>query len=410
MPPVVDKTPKSAAEAATVVARGPVDRVLLWAILGLMAGGLVMVLSASIFVGSERYGDQLHFFTRNLIFAVLGLGVMAVMAHIPYRRLQTLVPPLVIGTALAMLLVPHFGVTANKSTRWFDLGLFMFQPSELAKVVLVLYMARIAQSKADEVHSLARGYAPPLMVAGFFAVTALMQPDFGSCIIFGLVVVTMLFVAGTRLAYIVGTVLAAIPVLIHLIRDSSMRATRLMAFIDPWAHRDGAGYVTINSLAALASGGLDGVGLGRGQQKFGYIPEAQTDFIISVLGEELGLVGTALLLCVYAVIAWRGIAAARRAPDTFGQALGFGLVVLLCIHVLINVGVAYAVLPTKGLTLPLVSYGGTSMVITCASMGILLHLSRLEPERRRSAKRRPSRKRAKNAGAVPLELGTGATA
>jgi len=215
----------------------------------------------------------------------------------------------------------------------------------------------------------------------------------------------MLFVAGTRLAYVALTFLIAVPTALHMILHNSMRWARFTAFLDPWSHRYGTGYQTVNSLAAMANGGVTGVGLGGGEQKVGYIPEAQTDFIVSVIGEEIGLLGTLVLLSLYTIIVIRGILAARQAPDTFSQALGFGIVLLISLQVLINVGVAYGMLPTKGLTLPLVSYGGTSMAVTCMGIGILLQLSRGNDDEPIPKKKRRQAAAAK--GAVPLNFSTG---
>jgi cell division protein FtsW len=294
------------------------------------------------------------------------------------------------------------GHTAGRATRWFNIfGLFMFQPTEFAKIAFVIYLAHVTAAKAKSLNSLARGYLPPLAVAAVLMAAALAEPDFGTAIMFGILVVTLLFVAGTRLAYVAFTFAFLIPSAAYLVYQNSMRFQRVMAFLDPWAHRYDTAYATVNSLAAMATGGLTGVGLGRGQQKIGYIPEAQTDFILSVVGEELGLLGTMFIIALYIVIIVRGLRAARAAPDSFAQTLGFGLVFLLTVQVFINVGVAYALLPTKGLTLPLVSYGGTSMVMTCFAMGILLHLSRCGGDRRHVSKRRA---KVENSGAVPLKF------
>jgi len=342
---------------------------------------------------------------RNGLFAVLGITVMLTISRIPYTFYQRYVALILLAaiTVMTLVLVPAFGHTAGRATRWFNVfGIFMFQPTEFAKIAFVIYLAHVTSAKAKSLHSLWKGYLPPIAVAGVLMGLALAEPDFGTAVIFGALVVTLLFVAGTRLAYVAFTFAFLIPTAVYMIYHNSMRFNRVMAFLDPWAHRYDTAYATVNSLAAMATGGLTGVGLGRGQQKIGYIPEAQTDFILSVVGEELGLIGTLGLIMLYLVVILRGLKAAKNAPDSFGQTLGFGLVLLLTIQVFINVGVAYAVLPTKGLTLPLVSYGGTSMVMTCVSMGILLQLSRCQNERRHKNAGKHDAK--DNAGAVPLRL------
>jgi cell division protein FtsW len=357
---------------------GPVDSILLGVVLLLLGGGLVIVYSASVHTATVKQGFGMHYLVRNGTHVFGGLMVMWLMSRCPYHVLQKLVPFLVVFALASMILLVPLGHTAGRATRWYNLQVFMFQPSELAKLIVVIYMAHVAQAKAGNLASFWEGYLPPLFIAFALMGSALIQPDFGSAVIIGFLVVTMLFVSGTRVAYVAGTILIAIPGAIMLILNNTMRGARLYAFLDPWAHRHDAGYQTVNSLAALANGGLTGVGLGQGEQKVGYIPEAQTDFVTSVLGEELGLVGTLILLVLYLILASRGIRAARRAPDRFGQALGFGIVLLISIQVLVNVGVAYGTLPTKGLTLPLISYGGTNMIVTCCAVGILLHLSRNE--------------------------------
>ncbi len=402
---------KTKRDQAPPVKLGAPDPVLLCVVLLLMACGLVMVYSASVHTAASDQAGNTYFLVRNGLHVLIGIAAMLLMSRVPYRIFQRLVPWLVLVTVTTMVLVLVIGHTAGNAQRWLDLGFAKFQPGELAKVVLVVYLAHVASAKAEDMSSLWRGYVPPLIVAGVLMVTALAQPDFGTAVILGLIVVTMLFVAGTRLAYVVGTVLISVPCLVWVLWGTR-RWLRLEAFFDPLAHRFGLGWQTVNSLAAIASGGLSGVGLGQGHQKAGYIPEAQTDFVVSVIGEELGLVGTLFLLSLFALIAARGIRAARRAPDIFGNALGFGLVFLLCVQVLINVGVAYGALPTKGLTLPLVSYGGTSMLMTSICIGVLLHLSRLPagaPGTQDQASRAGvSRDPMGNAGAIPMKLATSA--
>jgi len=390
--------------AAENLAYGPIDGMLLGAILLLLVGGLIMVLSASIHTATMDQGIGNFYFMRNGLFAIIGVVVMLTVSKIPYALYQRYVA-LILLTALALMtlvLVPALGHTAGRATRWFNIfGLFMFQPTEFAKIAFVIYLAHVTSAKAKSLHSLWKGYLPPLLVAGVLMGLALAEPDFGTAVIFGVLVVTLLFVAGTKLAYVAFTFAFLVPSAVYMVYHNTMRLNRVMAFLDPWAHRYDTAYATVNSLAAMATGGLTGVGLGRGQQKIGYIPEAQTDFILSVVGEELGLIGTMVLVALYVVVILRGLRAAKFAPDSFGQTLGFGLVFLLTIQVFINVGVAYALLPTKGLTLPLVSYGGTSMLMTCISMGILLQISRCQGERRTSSTRHDAKD---NPGAVPLKL------
>jgi len=341
-----------------------------------MACGLVMVYSASVHKGSKGGLGNTYFLLRNGAHVLLGIGVMLVVSRVRYQLLQRVVPALVALALSSMIAVLVWGEVIGNSRRWLDLKVAHFQPAELAKVVLVVYLAHVASAKADDIASFLRGYLPPLIVAGLLMAAAVLQPDLGTAVILGMVVVAMLFVAGTRLRYVVGTALVGVVGVVVLLWNTG-RWGRLEAFCAPIEHYRDAGWQPVNSLAAIFKGGLTGVGLGRGHLKVGYIPEAQTDFVMAVVGEELGLLGALFFISLYVVIAWRGFRAAERAPDVFGRALGFGLVFLLCVQTLINVAVAYKAVPTKGLTLPLVSYGGTSMLVTSLCIGVLLHLSRL---------------------------------
>jgi cell division protein FtsW len=354
-----------------------VDGVLLWLTVGLMGLGLVMVYSASIHVANSSYHDGAHYLERQMVSAGLGLAGLVVGLLMPYRALRAYVRPLLVISLLLLVvvLIPGIGTTAGKATRWIRFPGFSFQPSELAKIAFVVWIAHSLERKATQIRTFSMGLLPHLMVCGLFILLCLAQPDLGVCIVLSLVMVAMLFAAGTRMSYLVALFLVAAPLLVSAIANNDMRMRRILAFLDPWEHRYDTAYALVNGMAAMGSGGLTGQGLGAGMQKFGYIPEAQTDFIFPVIGEELGFVGCALVIAAFVGILWRGWRIAVAATDDFGRHLAYGITMLIGVQAAINIGVSLALLPTKGLTLPLISFGGTSLVLSAFQIGVLLRIS-----------------------------------
>ena len=366
--------------AAAASGRAPrvLDLALLASVLALVGLSVVMIYSASVYVAEVDLDDSAFFLKRQVFNVGAALIALTAGLALPYRRLRTLVyPALVLSFALLVIvLLPGVGTTVGKSTRWFRFLGMSFQPAELVKLVFVVYLAYSLEKKAEKLKTFTIGFLPHLIVAGLMMVLSLAQPDLGTAIVLGLVMVIMLFVAGTRVMYIMSLGLLAVPALIYLITHNSMRMARMFAFLDPWEHRYDTGFQIANALAALGSGGAFGLGLGASRQKIGYMPEAQTDFILPIIGEELGFVGVAAIVLLLAVVIWRGATIAWRAKDDFGRYLAFGLTALVAVQAVINMGVATALLPTKGLTLPFVSFGGTSLIFLCFGVGILLNIAR----------------------------------
>jgi cell division protein FtsW len=302
---------------------------------------------------------------------------MAVAMRLGYRRLARLAYPILlvaIGLMIAVL-IPGIGSTAGGAQRWIRLAGFSLQPSELLKLAWVIYLAYSLARKREKVASFSVGFLPHLLLAGFLAVLCLGQPDFGSAVALIFLLFAMLFAAGAKLSYLVASVLVALPIGYHLIASSPYRLRRLLAFLDPWGTRHGEGYQVAESLLSVGSGGITGLGLGDGRQKLYFLPEAHTDFIFSIIGEELGLIGVVAVVLLYGLLIWRGLRASLSASEPFGVYLGLGLTTLFAFHALVNMSVALGLLPTKGLTLPFVSYGGTSLVVMMGAAGILLSIS-----------------------------------
>ena len=297
-----------------------------------------------------------------------------------YRQLRKWVYPLLLISiaSLALLLVPGLGTTVGRSTRWFRLPFFSFQPSEAAKFAFIVWLAYSLEKKHYKIKSFSVGVLPHLMVLGLIMVLCLAQPDLGTCVVLAGIVVSLLFVAGTKVSYLAALFFTGIPILINLIANNSMRFKRILAFLDPWEHRSGVGYQAVNSLVAFGSGGIKGMGLGASRQKFGYLPEVQTDFIFPIIGEELGLIGVVAVLGLLIYLVCRGLAIAWNAKDDFGRYLAFGITMLFALQSIINIGVALSLLPTKGLTLPFVSFGGSSLLVNAFAAGVLLNISLAE--------------------------------
>ncbi|MHB8417410.1 MAG: putative lipid II flippase FtsW [Myxococcales bacterium] len=360
------------------VPASPPDAVLLWAVLALCALGLVMVYSASAVTAKAATGNSLFYLERQAAAFALGVAALAGALRLGYRRLAPLAYPLLLlgFLGLALVLVPGVGTSAGGARRWIRFPGGSFQPAELAKLAFVVYLAHSLSKKREKVRVFSIGFLPHCAVAVILCGLLMLEPDFGSSVTLGLLLFAMLFAAGARLSWLVGSLLAALPVAYLAIAHSPYRLKRILAFLDPWAHRHDIGYQIAESLMSIGSGGLWGLGLGDGRQKLFFLPEAHTDFIFAIIGEELGLLGAGLVIGLYAVIVWRGIRAAFNAADAFGAYLALGLTSLVGFGACVNLGVAMGVLPTKGLTLPFVSYGGTSLVGSMAAAGVLLSISR----------------------------------
>jgi len=335
-----------------------------------------MVASSSAPLAYEYYQRPDHLFIKQLLAALIGFGLLLGLMRWDYRRLFEL-DGLLLLAALGLILLTFIPALAPERL-WLRLGVISFQPTELMKLALVVYLAAalVRKERAGELGNFTTGVLPFFALLGLLAVVALAQPDFALVVVFGAVVVFMLWIAGVRLTHLLGPLAASLPLLMGLLLLAPYRRERLFAYLDPFADPGGSGYHLIQSLIAFGSGGLFGRGLGAGREKWFYLPSAYNDFILSIIGEELGLIGAILVLGLFAGFAWRGVRIAMGAPDRFGFLLGSGITFTLTFQAAIHFGVAVGVLPITGLTLPLVSYGGSSLIISLAMIGILLNISR----------------------------------
>ncbi|QQR92051.1 MAG: putative lipid II flippase FtsW [Myxococcales bacterium] len=362
----------------------PFDGLLAGLVVSLMAFGIVMVYSASAVFASQRYGSGQFFLIRQVIYATMGIGVMFLVARFDYHKLRLLTYPALIGSALLLLAVTMgLGRSAGGASRWIHLGPINIQPSEIAKIALILWLSYSLSKKAEHIKSFSIGFLPHVLVAGAFMLLCLRQPDFGGAVMLGVLTFIMLFAAGAKLGYILGAGLLALPVVYLLVTSSPYRMRRIQAFMEPFEHRYDAGYQIAESLMSFGSGGVKGVGLGDGKQKLFFLPEAHTDFVSAIIGEELGFIGIMLVVVVFLLLIWRGLRIAFRAADDYGTYLATGITLLLGVQAFTNLAVAMGLLPTKGLTLPFVSYGGSSLLVSCAAMGILLSVSRSQIGKRK---------------------------
>jgi cell division protein FtsW len=353
------------------------DMWLFGVVVMLLSIGVVMVYSASAIMAADRFHDPYLFLKKQLFWALLGsLGLLGVL-RIDYRRLERLQWPILItaGVLLVLVLVPPFAQPINGTRRWLRLGPVSFQPAELAKLGLVIYLAAYLGRRHDGLASFWRGLLPPLGVTGVLALLVLAQPDLGSCLTLIIVTFGLLFLAGGRMPHLALLVALALPVLIFVVQLAPYRLRRITTFVDPWADPRGGGFQIIQSWLALGSGGLLGRGIGESKQKLFYLPESHTDFIFAVIGEELGFLGALALLALFVVLIWRGLRAGVRAPDAFGAYLALGITILIATQTFVNLGVVTGSLPTKGLPLPFISFGGSSLLMTMLSAGVLLNIS-----------------------------------
>ena len=343
----------------------------------LLSAGVVMVYSASAIVAADRFHDPYFFLKKQLFWALLGAAAMLVAVRVDYRHLEKLVVPamIVAGLMLVLVLVPPFGQAINGTRRWIRLGLISFQPAELAKLALVFYLAAFVARRQDQLSDLRRGLLPPLLAAGAFAALVFVQPDLGNCLTLIALTFGLLYLAGAPMRYLGWALAPAVPLLVIAIYMAPYRLRRMTAFWDPWSDPRGSGFQIIQSWLAFGNGGLLGQGVGGSRQKLFYLPESHTDFIFAVVGEELGFIGATLFVALFAVLIWRGLRIGLRTTEPFGAYLALGITLLIATQVLVNLGVVTGLLPTKGLPLPFISFGGSALLMTMLSTGVLLNIS-----------------------------------
>jgi len=352
------------------------DVKLLFSVLFLVGIGIVMVYSASSTLALEASKPDYYYLKRQAIFGIIGIVVLVLFKQIPYKIYRYLAYPslfLALGFLIAIQ-VSGFGFTAGGSARWLRFGGFSFQPSELARFVMVIYLAYSISKKKDRIRELKIGFLPHILVMVVLIVPIFIQPDFGSIVILCLITWFMLFIGGVRIWHLLSSILFLLPIAYILMISADYRVRRIMSFLDPWRYQADEGYQIVHSLMAFGTGRIWGAGIGKSYQKLFYLPEPHTDFIFSVIGEELGLIGVIIILGLYSIILWRGVGTARNARDDFGSLLAIGITVSISLQVCVNMGVSLGLLPTKGLTLPFLSYGGTSLLLSMASIGILMNI------------------------------------
>jgi len=352
------------------------DVMLLFPVLFLVGIGIVMIYSASSALALKKFGNDLFFLKKQGIFALMGIVALVACRNVPYHWYRSLAYPLVV-LALVLLAAIHvtpWGFSAGGSARWLRFGSVSFQPSEFARLALVIYLAYSLSKKGDSVREFSVGFLPHALIFSVFALLILCEPDFGSAVILGAVTWVMLFIGGVRLVHLSSAFILVLPASYFLMMDAQYRIRRLVSFMNPWAYPKDDGYQIIHSLLAFGSGGIWGVGIGNGYQKLFYLPEPHTDFIFSIVGEELGLWGVLFILGLYVLILWRGTRIAKKTVDPFGAYLAAGLTVAIGLQVCINMGVTLGLLPTKGLALPFLSYGGSSLLLNMVSIGILMNI------------------------------------
>ena len=352
------------------------DLGLLFPVLLLVGMGIVMVYSASSALALKKFGSDYFFLKKQAAFSLIGIVMLVVFSYIPFRLYRTVAYP-ALAVAIAMLVAVAFsewGVAAGGSARWLQLGPLRFQPSELARLALVTYLAYSMSKKDERLRDFYVGFLPHLIVLSVLMSLLLLQPDFGSAVVLAALTWIMLFVGGCRITHLLSVIVVLAPMAWLFMHQADYRVRRLMSFLDPWQYPTAEGYQIIHSLMAFGTGGVTGAGLGKGYQKLFYLPEPHTDFIFSVVGEELGLIGVMIVILLYGIILTRGICIARNTPDRFGSFMAMGITVTIGLQVCINMGVALGLLPTKGLTLPFLSYGGTNLLTNMAAVGILMNI------------------------------------
>jgi cell division protein FtsW len=352
------------------------DRVLFFTTVILVGVSVVMVYSASAVVGLEEFGNPTLFLVKQGMWALMGLAMLWVVMRIDYRHYRE---PVFIWSCLAVvalaLVAVLFMPPVNNARRWFSIGGLGVQPSELAKLVAIFFIAAILERRMQRINEVRYALGPIVIVVLGLVALILIEPDFGTSMSLVLIAAVMVFAAGLNYTYIVGVALVSLPVVMTLIMSAGYRRRRLFAFLNPWQDPLGDGFQIIQSLIAVGTGGVWGRGLMNGVQKLFYLPEPHTDFIYAVISEELGLIGATAVLICFLIVTWRGLRVALRAPDSFGAFLAIGLTAMVALQALVNISVVIGIMPTKGTPLPLVSFGGSSLLMNLIGMGILLNVS-----------------------------------
>ncbi len=354
------------------------DTVLVGTVVALVAIGLVMIFSASSVMAYVEHHDSTYYLKRQAAWLVVAIGCAVWAYRCDYHKLRKVAPVLLTGTMMALLLVfiPHIGIISNGARRWLGAGPLAFQPSEFAKLALVIYLATALTQKGEKIRNLSEGLMPPAIVTAILTVLVLLEPDMGTASLLAFTAGAMFFAAGARWAHLLGAALVTLPTVAIVVLASPYKRARILAFIDPWKDAQNTGFHIVQSLLALGSGGPFGLGLGMSRQKFFYLPEQHTDFIFSIIGEEMGLLGAVVVVALFVVLAFRASRIALTAPDRFGFFLGVGCMCMIVIQALINVGVVTSSWPVTGVPLPFISFGGSSLVVSLVAVALIANVGR----------------------------------
>ncbi len=353
-----------------------IDRLLIISTLLLVASGVVMVYSTSYIMAMSRFGDRYFFVKKHLSFAAFGIICFVAAVRVPYGVYGKLAYPILILAALFLvcIYIPGLGFAAGGARRWVHLGPVAFQPSEPAKLAAIMFLAYSLSSKGDRIKKFSTGLLPNILFPGMLVGLIIMEPDLGTAVTITALIVIMSFIAGARFRHLGALALAGTPFLYMVIHNFGYMMNRIQVYLDPWKDPSGKGFQMVQSFLAFGSGGIYGVGLGEGQQKLFFLPEAHTDFILSVIGEEFGLIGVTAIIAFYVLFLYCGTKIALGAKDKHGMYLALGLTFMVVLQAAMNMGVVLGLLPPKGLALPFVSYGGTSLIVNMVAVGIILNV------------------------------------
>ncbi|QED47450.1 stage V sporulation protein E [Cytobacillus dafuensis] len=354
------------------------DFILIIVTLTLLAVGLTMVYSASAIWAEYKFNDSFFFAKRQMLFAVIGIVAMFFIMNIDYWAWRTWAKVIIIicFVLLLVVLIPGIGIERNGSRSWIGVGAFSIQPSEFMKIAMIIFLAKFLSERQKLITSFTKGLAPSLGLVFLAFGLIMLQPDLGTGTVMVGTSIVMIFIAGARISHFIILGLIGLLGFVGLILSAPYRIKRITSFLDPWEDPLGSGFQIIQSLFAIGPGGLFGLGLGQSRQKFFYLPEPQTDFIFAILSEELGFIGGSFVILLFSLLLWRGIRIALGAPDLFGSFLAVGIIAMIAIQVMINIGVVIGLMPVTGITLPFLSYGGSSLTLMLMAVGVLLNISR----------------------------------
>lgn len=362
--------------------KSPYDFMVIITVALLVTTGIVMVFSASFSYAMVVFGDGYHFLKRILVWAAIGTFAMYFCAKFKYSNWSKYANTILLGSVILLIMVlTPLGKEVNGAKRWIGVGSITVMPSEIAKFATIVFVSTSITRKKDQMENFLQGVIPYLLLAGIFFALIKKQPDFSTALVVVLITISMMFIGGMKLSHFVGLAATGLTGLISMLvyifkSGKGYKARRITAFLDPWADPTDSGFQAVQSLLALGSGGLFGRGLGRSIQKHFYLPEPQNDFIFAIIGEELGFIGSVIILIIFMMLIWRGIRIAIHAPDLLGCLMATGITTMIIVQVIVNVAVATSSMPVTGIPLPFISFGGNALVVFMASMGILLNISK----------------------------------